>query len=277
MRSYILLIFFVAFLTISIDAKRHRPGKPQPTLAGSIRSYLEENDRWVPSEQRRRNVERSTGFSPPPIVNNCESPCRNSSTFYNWLFYWIDLHLELEEAGNWTQLIHTMPPDAYEIFYSTMQGGCNNASSATQTIFYQYSAIYGSLAQKPPGFTYVTMSLTLDTDDYLAAFEFYNSFNHTEEITFLLPGIPPTHKYFEVYNTLFIEFVPPGEPDEGKLFSERETVDMAGVLLHAGYTQLANLPVIDCNQAIDKWKNPYSNAILFNQNFLRSYPPPPEV
>jgi carboxymethylenebutenolidase len=87
----------------------------------------------------------------------------------------------------------------------------------------------------PPDTTLTPVSRTIDEDQLVDEMIF--SFTHTQEMPWMLPGIPPTNKHVVVPLVAIVGF------RDGKLAHERIYWDQASVLKQIGLLPDARLPV----------------------------------
>jgi carboxymethylenebutenolidase len=69
------------------------------------------------------------------------------------------------------------------------------------------------------------------------------SFTHTEEMPWMLPGVPPTHRHVDIPLVVVVGF------REGKLAHERIYWDQASVLKQIGLLTDSSLPVFGAETA----------------------------
>jgi predicted ester cyclase len=85
------------------------------------------------------------------------------------------------------------------------------------------------------------ISRTLGQDQLVDEMIF--SFSHTEEMPWMLPGIPPTHRHVDISLVVVVGF------REGKLAHERIYWDQASVLKQIGLLTDSSLPVFGAETA----------------------------
>lgn len=95
------------------------------------------------------------------------------------------------------------------------------------------------IPSNPPSMRTDLLSRTVGSDKIID--EMLISFSHTQEIPWLLPGVPATGKYIEVVLVSVVKIV------GGKLESERLHWDQASVLVQAGLLD-ANLGAVGLGQ-----------------------------
>ena len=124
--------------------------------------------------------------------------------------------------------IATMVEDAYVNHVPVMTGGYGHAALRR---FYAEDFI-----PLMPGDTSIKLvSRTLGQDQLVDEIIF--SFTRTEEMPWMLPGIPPTHRHVDTPLVVVVGF------REGKLAHERIYWDQASVLKQIGLLTDASLPV----------------------------------
>jgi carboxymethylenebutenolidase len=122
----------------------------------------------------------------------------------------------------------TMVDDAYVNHVPVMTGGYGKDGLRA---FYSRDFI----PSMPPDTTLTPVSRTIGEDQLVDEMIF--SFTHTQEMPWMLPGIPPTNKRVEVPLVAIVGF------REGKLAHERIYWDQASVLKQIGLLPDARLPV----------------------------------
>jgi carboxymethylenebutenolidase len=122
----------------------------------------------------------------------------------------------------------TMVEDAYVNHIPVMTGGRGKAELRT---FYSRDFI----PRMPPDTTLVPVSLTVGTDQLVDEMIF--TFTHTEEMPWMLPGIPPTYKHVQIPLVAIVRF------RDGKLAHEHIYWDQASVLKQIGLLTDPSLPV----------------------------------
>jgi carboxymethylenebutenolidase len=128
----------------------------------------------------------------------------------------------------------TMVDDAYVNHVPVMTGGCGkNALRA----FYSQDFI----PHMPPDTRLTPVSRTVGENQLVDEMIF--SFTHTEEIPWMLPGIPPTNRHVQVPLVAVVGF------RDGKLAHERIYWDQASVLKQIGLLSEQSLPVFGAETA----------------------------
>ena len=136
--------------------------------------------------------------------------------------------------------IATMVEDAYVNHVPVMTGGYGHAAL---TRFYQEDFI----SPMPADTSIQLISRTLGQDQLVDEIIF--SFTHTEEMPWMLPGVPPTHRHVDIPLVVVVGF------REGKLAHERIYWDQASVLKQIGLLTDPSLPVLGAETA-QKLLNP---------------------
>ena len=93
----------------------------------------------------------------------------------------------------------------------------------------------------PPETTRTTVSRTVGENQIVDEMIF--SFTHTEEMPWMLPGVPPTNRHVEVPLVAIVQF------RDGKLAHEHLYWDQASVLKQIGLLDGGKLPVFDAQTA----------------------------
>jgi carboxymethylenebutenolidase len=130
--------------------------------------------------------------------------------------------------------IATMVEDAYVNHIPVMTGGYGHAALRR---FYKEDFI----PQMPADTSIQLISRTLGQDQLVDEIIF--SFTHTEEMPWMLPGVPPTHRHVEIPLVVVVGF------REGKLAYERIYWDQASVLKQIGLLTDPSLPVFGAETA----------------------------
>ena len=128
----------------------------------------------------------------------------------------------------------TMVPDAYVNHVPVMTGGFGKSALRA---FYSRDFIPGM----PPDTTLTPVSRTVGGNQLVDEMIF--SFTHTQEIPWMLPGIPPTNRRVEVPLVAIVRF------REGKLAHEHIYWDQASVLKQIGLLTQPMLPVFGAETA----------------------------
>jgi carboxymethylenebutenolidase len=124
--------------------------------------------------------------------------------------------------------LDTMVDDAYVNHVPVMTGGCGKSALLA---FYSRDFI----RCMPPDTKLTPVSRTIGEDQLVDEMIF--SFTHTQEMPWMLPGVPPTHRRVEVPLVAIVGF------RDGKLASERIYWDQASVLKQIGLLTDPRLPV----------------------------------
>ena len=130
--------------------------------------------------------------------------------------------------------LETMVEDAYVNHVPVMTGGYGKAELAA---FYSTDFI----PQMPPDTALKPVSRTIGVDQLVDEIIF--SFTHTQEMPWMLPGVPPTNKYVEIPLVVIVRF------RDGKLAHEHIYWDQASVLKQIGLITDASLPVFGIETA----------------------------
>jgi carboxymethylenebutenolidase len=93
----------------------------------------------------------------------------------------------------------------------------------------------------PPDTKLQSVSRTIGVDQLVDELIF--SFTHTQEMPWMLPGVPPTNKYVEVPLVVVVRF------RDGKLAHEHIYWDQASVLKQIGLLTDPSLPVFGAETA----------------------------
>jgi carboxymethylenebutenolidase len=128
----------------------------------------------------------------------------------------------------------TMVEDAYVNHVPVMTGGYGKTELAA---FYSTDFI----PRMPPDTALKPVSRTIGADQLVDEIIF--SFTHTEEMPWMLPGVPPTHKYVEIPLVVIVRF------RDGKLAHEHIYWDQASVLKQVGLITDPSLPVFGAETA----------------------------
>jgi carboxymethylenebutenolidase len=144
-------------------------------------------------------------------------------------------HTEHEFATRDTQAtLDTMVEDAYVNHIPVMTGAYGKDALRR---FYSSDFI----PKMPPDTTLTPVSRTVGKDQLVDEMIF--SFTHTEEMPWMLPGVPPTYRHVDVPLVVVVGF------REGKLAHERIYWDQASVLKQIGLLTDASLPVFGAETA----------------------------
>jgi carboxymethylenebutenolidase len=130
--------------------------------------------------------------------------------------------------------IATMVEDAYVNHVPVMTGGYGHAALRR---FYKEDFI----SPMPADTSIQLISRTLGQDQLVDEIIF--SFTHSEEMPWMLPGVPPTHRHVDIPLVVVVGF------REGKLAHERIYWDQASVLKQIGLLTDPSLPVFGAETA----------------------------
>jgi carboxymethylenebutenolidase len=128
----------------------------------------------------------------------------------------------------------TMVEDAYVNHVPVMTGGFGKSALRE---FYSRRFI----PKMPPDTTLTPVSRTIGEDQLVDEMIF--SFTHTQEMPWMLPGVPPTNKRVEIPLVAIVRF------REGKLAHEHIYWDQASVLKQIGLLTGPGLPVFGVETA----------------------------
>jgi carboxymethylenebutenolidase len=128
----------------------------------------------------------------------------------------------------------TMADDAYVNHVPVMTGGFGKSALRE---FYSRRFI----PKMPPDTTLTPVSRTIGEDQLVDEMIF--SFTHTQEMPWMLPGIPPTNKHVEIPLVAIVKF------REGKLAHEHIYSDQASVLKQIGLLPDSGLPAFGVETA----------------------------
>lgn len=152
-----------------------------------------------------------------------------------------DEHINYEfSSRDVSSTIATMVEDAYVNHVPVMTGGYGHDALRR---FYAEDFI----SLMPADTSIKLVSRTLGQDQLVDEMIF--SFTHTEEMPWMLPGVPPTHRHVDIPLVVVVGF------REGKLAHERIYWDQASVLKQIGLLTDASLPVFGAETA-QKLLNP---------------------
>ena len=127
-----------------------------------------------------------------------------------------------------------MVEDAYVNHIPVMTGGYGHAALRQ---FYAEDFI----SLMPADTSIKLISRTLGEDQLVDEMIF--SFTHTEEMPWLLPGVPPTYRHVDIPLVVVVGF------REGKLAHERIYWDQASVLKQIGLLTDSSLPIFGAETA----------------------------
>jgi carboxymethylenebutenolidase len=146
-----------------------------------------------------------------------------------------DEHISYEfSTRNVSSTIATMVEDAYVNHVPVMTGGYGHAALHR---FYAEDFI----SQMPADTSIKLIARTIGQDQLVDEMIF--SFTHTEEMPWMLPGVPPTHRHVDIPLVVVVGF------REGKLAHERIYWDQASVLKQIGLLTDSSLPVFGAETA----------------------------
>jgi carboxymethylenebutenolidase len=128
----------------------------------------------------------------------------------------------------------TMADDAYVNHVPVLTGGVGKSALR---IFYSVDFI----PRMPPDTKLTPISRTVGEDQLVDEMIF--SFTHTQEMPWMLPGVPPTNRYVEVALVAIVRF------RDGKLAHEHIYWDQASVLKQIGLLTDPGLPVFGVESA----------------------------
>src|SRR5215467_8441769 len=128
----------------------------------------------------------------------------------------------------------TMVDDAYVNHVPVLTGGVGK-----EALRRFYSADF--IPKMPPDTKLTPISRTVGDDQLVDEMIF--SFTHTQEMPWMLPGIPPTNRHVEVALVAIVRF------KDGKLAQEHIYWDQASVLKQIGLLTDAGLPVFGIESA----------------------------
>jgi carboxymethylenebutenolidase len=130
--------------------------------------------------------------------------------------------------------LETMVDDAYVNHVPVMTGGRGKAELRA---FYSRDFI----PRMPPDTTLTPVSRTVGENQLVDEMIF--SFTHTEEMPWMLPGVPPTNRHVRVPLVVIVRF------RDGKLAHEHIYWDQASVLKQLGLLTDPSLPVFGVETA----------------------------
>jgi carboxymethylenebutenolidase len=128
----------------------------------------------------------------------------------------------------------TMVEDAYVNHVPVLTGGVGKEALRR---FYSVDFI----PTMPPDTKLTPISRTVGDDQLVDEMIF--SFTHTQEMSWMLPGVPPTNRYVEVALVAIVRF------RDGKLAHEHIYWDQASVLKQLGLLTDPSLPVVGVESA----------------------------
>jgi len=130
--------------------------------------------------------------------------------------------------------LETMVEDAYVNHVPVLTGGVGKSALRE---FYSKDFI----PRMPPDTTLTPISRTVGEDQLVDEMIF--SFTHTQEMPWILPGVPPTNRHVEVALVAIVRF------REGKVAHEHIYWDQASVLKQIGLLNDPALPVFGAESA----------------------------
>ena len=146
-----------------------------------------------------------------------------------------DEHISYEfSTRDVSSTIATMVEDAYVNHVPVMTGGYGHEALRR---FYKEDFI----SPMPADTSIQLVSRTLGEDQLVDEIIF--SFTHTEEMPWMLPGVPPTHRHVDIPLVVVVGF------RDGKLAHERIYWDQASVLKQIGLLTDLSLPVFGAETA----------------------------
>jgi carboxymethylenebutenolidase len=146
-----------------------------------------------------------------------------------------DEHISYEfSTRDVSSTIATMVEDAYVNHVPVMTGGYGHDALRR---FYKEDFI----SPMPADTSIQLVSRTLGQDQLVDEIIF--SFTHTEEMPWMLPGVPPTHRHVDIPLVVVVGF------RNGKLAHERIYWDQASVLKQIGLLTDPSLPVFGAETA----------------------------
>jgi carboxymethylenebutenolidase len=146
-----------------------------------------------------------------------------------------DEHISYEfSTRDVSSTIATMVEDAYVNHVPVMTGGYGHEALHR---FYKEDFI----SPMPADTSIQLVSRTLGQDQLVDEIIF--SFTHTEEMPWMLPGVPPTHRRVDIPLVVVVGF------RDGKLAHERIYWDQASVLKQIGLLTDPSLPVFGAETA----------------------------
>jgi carboxymethylenebutenolidase len=146
-----------------------------------------------------------------------------------------DEHISYEfSTRDVSSTIATMVEDAYVNHVPVMTGGYGHEALRR---FYKEDFI----SPMPADTSIQLVSRTVGQDQLVDEIIF--SFTHTEEMPWMLPGVPPTHRHVDIPLVVVVGF------RDGKLAHERIYWDQASVLNQIGLLTDLSLPVFGAETA----------------------------
>ena len=200
-------------------------------LRRALRSCLSHAHRYpefinkIATDNRYHSCGQSTKIllEAPPTMNKAEMIAR-------W-----DEHIGYEfSTRDVSSTIATMVEDAYVNHVPVMTGGYGHQALRR---FYEEDFI----SPMPADTSIQLVSRTLGEDQLVDEIIF--SFTHTEEMPWMLPGVPPTHRHVDIPLVVVVGF------RDGKLAHERIYWDQASVLKQIGLLTDPSLPIFGAETA----------------------------
>jgi carboxymethylenebutenolidase len=138
------------------------------------------------------------------------------------------------ETHSTEKTLSTMTHDPVNINVPLLTGGVG-----LEEVRNYYSKYF--IPKNPPDTEVVLLSRTVGEERLVD--EMIQSFTHTIEMDYMLPGIPPTGKRVEIPVIVVVEF------RDGKIASEHIYWDQASVLVQVGLLNANTLPVVGSESA----------------------------
>jgi carboxymethylenebutenolidase len=146
-----------------------------------------------------------------------------------------DEHISHEfSSRDVSSTIATMVEDAYVNHVPVMTGGYGHAA-----LFRFYKEDF--ISSMPADTAIKLVARTIGQDQLVDEIIF--TFTHTQEMPWMLPGVPPTHRHVEIPLVVVVGF------RDGKLAHERIYWDQASVLKQIGMLTDPSLPVFGAETA----------------------------
>ncbi|SES81049.1 hypothetical protein [Stigmatella erecta] len=147
-----------------------------------------------------------------------------------------EAHLHSEfQAKSTEEALATMTDTPRVNIVPLMVGGLN---AEELKIFYSKHF----LNQLPPDIAFAPITRTVGQGRIVD--EFVLKFTHSLQMDWILPGVPPTHRWIEMAMVVIVQFNPQGD----KIESENLYWDMGSIMLQAGLID-ASLPVRGADHA----------------------------
>jgi carboxymethylenebutenolidase len=138
------------------------------------------------------------------------------------------------EEHNTEKILSTMTDHPINIDVPLLTGGVG-----LEEVRRYYSEYF--IPKNPPDTEVVLLSRTVGENRLVD--EMVQSFTHTIEMDYMLPGIPPTSRRVEIPVIVVVEF------RDGKIASEHIYWDQASVLVQVGLLDANTLPVVGSERA----------------------------